>query len=122
MYQRILYEELSFPPFLTNAHLIDLLQKLLAKDPQNRIEDISEIKDHPWFDGVDWKKHYKKEISPLFIPSMRESNFDPEFNELPIDFDEIQLKVRQSTERRQSYYYESTLQSKTCTENSFYFN
>lgn len=51
---------------------------------------------------------------------MRESNFDPEFNDLPVDFDE--LKLRQNTERRQSYYYESTVQSKNCTENSFYFS
>lgn len=40
---------------------------------------------------------------------MRESNFDPEFNDLPVDFDEQDLKIRLTTERRQSYYYESTL-------------
>lgn len=59
---------------------------------------------------------------PPFIPSLRETNFDPEFNDLPVDFDELQIKLRLSTERRQSYYYESTIQSKNHTENSFYFN
>ena len=33
-----------------------------------------------------------KEITPPFIPSMRESNFDPEFNDLPVDFDELKLR------------------------------
>lgn len=53
---------------------------------------------------------------------MRESNFDPEYNDLPMDFDELEMKLRLNTERRQSYYVESTVQSKNCTENSFYFN
>lgn len=50
-----------------------------------------------------------KEIKPPFIPSMRESNFDPEFNDLPVDFDELEMKQRLMTERRQSYYIESTI-------------
>jgi len=50
-----------------------------------------------------------------------ETNFDPEFNELPVDFDELEVKMRVNTERRYSYYYESTLQSKHHTESSFYF-
>ena len=64
----------------------------------------------------------KKEIVPPFVPSMRQSNFDSEFNEMPIDFEEQEYKWRVNTERRQSYYIESTVQSKNCTENSFYFN
>jgi hypothetical protein len=83
---------------------------------------VTEIKQHPWFNGTNWKKFLHKEVAPPFVPSMRETNFDPEFNELPVDFDELQMKLRLSTERRQSYYYESTIQSKTCTENSLYFN
>ncbi len=53
---------------------------------------------------------------------MRESNFDPEYNDLPMDFDELEMKNCLNTERRQSYYVESTVQSKNCTENSFYYN
>jgi hypothetical protein len=41
---------------------------------------------------------------------MRESNFDPEYNDLPIDFDELEMKkIRQAYDRRQSYYIESTV-------------
>jgi hypothetical protein len=50
-----------------------------------------------------------KEVQPPFVPSLRESNFDPEFNDLSVDFDELEMKLRMSTERRLSYYYESTV-------------
>lgn len=52
--------------------------------------------------------------------SVKECHIDPDYVELPLDFEESQYKVRLSTERRYSYYYESTLQSKSVTEQSFY--
>lgn len=58
---------------------------------------------------INWKAILKKEVVPPFIPGVRDSNFDPEFNELPIDFDDLEFKLRLSTERRQSYYIESTV-------------
>lgn len=123
MYIRILNEELSFPDFINKQHpVVDLLIKLLAKDPRQRLSSVDEIKMHSWLSDVNWGAIIRKEITPPFVPSIRESNFDPEFNELPIDFDEMEMKMRLSTERRQSYYIESTVQSRGCTENSFYFN
>ena len=77
---------------------------------------------HPWLKDTQWRSYLNREVEPPFVPSMRESNFDPDFNELAVDFDELQLKLRLSTERRKSYYIESTVQSKNATENSFYFN
>lgn len=53
---------------------------------------------------------------------MRETNFDPEFSQIPLDMDESEMVLRMSTEIRQSYYYESTIQSRNCTESSFYLN
>jgi serum/glucocorticoid-regulated kinase 2 len=39
MYQRIINEELSFPDFINKNHpVVDLLIKLLTKDPRNRIK------------------------------------------------------------------------------------
>lgn len=49
MYYRILNENLSFPEFINKNHpVVDLLTKLLAKDPAKRIKSVEEIKDHPW--------------------------------------------------------------------------
>jgi len=123
MYKKILQSELTFPDYLLeNVRLVDLLKKLLAKDPAKRFKSVPEIKNHSWFKHVNWEKIHNKEVPPPFVPSKRETNFDPEFNELPVDFDDLEIKLRLSTERRYSYYYESTLQSKTCTESSFYFH
>lgn len=41
MYNRIINDELTFPDSLGgNSQIIDLLEKLLAKDPQNRIMSV----------------------------------------------------------------------------------
>jgi serum/glucocorticoid-regulated kinase 2 len=110
MYKRIINDDLTFPDYLQSNHLlVDLITKLLAKDPKVRVKTVEEIKYHPWLKDTPYKKFLNKEVMPPFVPSMRETNFDPEFNDLPIDFDELQIKLRMSTERRQSYYYESTL-------------
>ncbi len=69
--------------------MIDLLMRLLSKDPQRRIKSVEEIKKHPWVADTNWDAYIKKEIEPPFLPSLREPNFDPEFNELPVDFDEL---------------------------------
>eukprot|EP00350_Pseudokeronopsis_sp_OXSARD2_P013446 CAMPEP_0170549884 /NCGR_PEP_ID=MMETSP0211-20121228/7994_1 /TAXON_ID=311385 /ORGANISM="Pseudokeronopsis sp., Strain OXSARD2" /LENGTH=198 /DNA_ID=CAMNT_0010856135 /DNA_START=895 /DNA_END=1491 /DNA_ORIENTATION=- len=110
MYKRIINDHLAFPDYLSHSPvIIDLLTKLLAKDVRHRVKSVEEIKQHPWLADTPWKKYLKKQIPPPYIPSMRQTNFDPEFNDLPIDFDELAIKIRVSTERRQSYYYESTL-------------
>jgi hypothetical protein len=96
-----------------------LLKILLEKDAAKRIENVKDLKRHPWLNGVNWTLLIQKEIEPPYIPSLRETNFDPEFNDLDCDFDEADIK-RMDTNRRFSYYYESTLQSKQHTENSVY--
>lgn len=83
-------DEITFPDYLSsNPLIVDLLMRLLAKDPKSRVKAVSEIKNHPWLKDTPWRKYLNKEIPPPFVPSMRESNFDPEFNDLPIDFDEL---------------------------------
>jgi hypothetical protein len=62
---------------------------LLIKNPSKRLGNkrgIEEIKNHPWCKDIDWNKFLKKEISPPFLPSIRTSNFDPEYTTLTIDF------------------------------------
>ena len=90
MYKKILNEELSFPDYLlASPSITDLLSKLLSKETKTRIKSIDEIRRHPWLKDTPWKMYLNKEVMPPFVPSMREPNFDPEFNDLPIDFDEL---------------------------------
>ena len=43
---------------------------LLKKEPTERLgyNSSSEIIDHPWFAGLDWKKLLKKEIKSPYLP------------------------------------------------------
>jgi protein kinase A len=45
----------------------DLVQLLLVDDPELRLE-ISQIKDHNFFRGIDWNQLKKREIEPPYIP------------------------------------------------------
>ena len=84
----VLYEMISgTPPFFSNEiavlfnkikncqlvlhhyfseDLKDLLRKLMEKDPNKRfgVIDKNEIKNHPFFKGIDWEKLKNKEINP----------------------------------------------------------
>ena len=57
----------------------DLLQRLLKRNPKQRLgsgpEGVDEIKNHPFFDGVDWAAMEEKDVPPLFVPTI-ESDFD----------------------------------------------
>jgi serine/threonine protein kinase len=58
----ILHGEPDYPKF-GHKLAIDLIQRLLAKDPADRI-DVDEIKAHPFFHGVDWDRVLKLEVAP----------------------------------------------------------
>ena len=59
--------ELKIPNYVS-PEATDLLRKLLERDPNKRLggsaEDAQEIKEHPFFKDVDWKKVYNKELKP----------------------------------------------------------
>lgn len=118
MYERIMNEEVQLP---NDLHLADqplissLLTRLMQKDPSRRYQSLAEVKRHPWLQDVSWQALLERKVKPPIIPNVRESHIDPDYTELPLDFEEDshQHRGRVSTlERRYSYYYESTLQSK----------
>jgi serine/threonine protein kinase len=61
---------------------IDLISKLLMKEPEKRIQ-FESIKNHKWFEGIDFDDILKKKIKSPFIPKVNSpcdiSNFDKEF-------------------------------------------
>ena len=50
----------------------DLLQKLLDLNPKTRIgagkNGINDLKNHKYFDGINWEELEKKEVEPPFVP------------------------------------------------------
>jgi len=68
MHSKIKSEELTFP-WEVSPILKDLLFKLLAKNPSDRLgaKGMSEVKEHPFFEGIDWDSLLNKKIDPPFI-------------------------------------------------------
>lgn len=88
-----------------------------------------------------WDDILNKRVHPPIVPNARESHIDPDYTGLPLDFEEYnnnsplnnnnnhnnanemhKKKGRLSTERRFSYYYESTLHSKLAPGDMLYGN
>lgn len=62
------YDEENIKEF--SPEVQDLIRKLLCLDPSKRIgaSSIEEIKNHPWFKGIDWE--HIEDISLPFIPEL----------------------------------------------------
>jgi len=85
MYELILKAPIKYPDFVPNAAR-DLLNKLLDRDEFKRLgsgkEDAEEIKKHPFFSNIDWKKLEARQMRPPFIPVTHDDPtkyFDEEF-------------------------------------------
>ncbi|RDW91007.1 protein kinase-like protein [Coleophoma crateriformis] len=93
MYRKILSEPLHFPgPEVVPPAAKDLLTKLLDRKPDQRLgaQGASEIKAHPFFHSIDWRKLLQRKYEPTFKPNVVDAldtaNFDREFtSEAPTD-------------------------------------
>ncbi|TPX15907.1 uncharacterized protein E0L32_000241 [Thyridium curvatum] len=93
MYRKILSEPLHFPSQdIVPPAAKDLLTKLLNRNPAERLgaNGSAEIKTHPFFHAIDWRKLLQRKYEPTFKPSVADAldtdNFDPEFtSEAPQD-------------------------------------
>ncbi|KAK3702286.1 Serine/threonine-protein kinase [Vermiconidia calcicola] len=93
MYRKILAEPLHFPgPEIVPPAARDLLTRLLDRDATRRLgtNGASEIKAHPFFHSIDWRKLLDRKYEPSFKPSVLDerdtANFDKEFtSEAPTD-------------------------------------
>ncbi|KAH0786081.1 AGC family protein kinase [Histomonas meleagridis] len=82
----ILFSPIDFPSYLSSTS-IDLIQKLLNRDNKKRIgsgpTDAEEIKQHPFFKGLNWENVLEKKTRPQWVPSIVDSfdtsNFDCKF-------------------------------------------
>ena len=98
LFELITKEKLSFPSYFTiegqnnsKKHkeipfmLVDFLNRLLEKDPHKRLGTFEEeeIFNHPFFEGIEWKKLLNKEIPMVWKPNLKDkddvSNFYDQF-------------------------------------------
>ncbi|KAH7460813.1 hypothetical protein PRIC1_006136 [Phytophthora ramorum] len=87
MYKKIQTADVKYeryPPIDEDA--IDLLQKLLVRDPADRI-DIDGVRSHPFFGAINWEMLELKEVDPPFIPPTQElmQNVHEHFRNMNVD-------------------------------------
>jgi len=92
MYDKILRGELNFPAYIS-SDARTLLTGLLQRAPEDRLgggeADAEELKDHPWFDSVDWERVARREYAPAYQPQLDgmsdTSHFDQVFTDMPVE-------------------------------------
>ncbi|KAJ6230059.1 non-specific serine/threonine protein kinase [Anaeramoeba flamelloides] len=89
LYSLILDAKIKIP-FYVRDSTKDLITKLLTRNPKKRLgyNGAEEIKNHEFFDGIDWEKLYNRGYTPEFIPTINKKddlqNFDQKFTSIPI--------------------------------------
>ena len=98
MYKLIQDTKVNFPPniYLSNETK-DIICKLLNKDIKGRLgyaSGIEEIKNHPFFKGIDFQEIQNKKIISPFVPKIDNStdvqNFDETFTKEDVEMSYIQ--------------------------------
>jgi len=69
MYEKIIRAKLTFPSYVTDSAR-QILSSLLERNPKKRLGSggVDEIKNHPFFKGIDWKNLLDKKIKTPFKP------------------------------------------------------
>lgn len=73
MYRKIIAEPLHFPgPEIVPPAARDLLTKLLDRNASRRLgaNGAAEIKAHPFFHSIDWRKLLQRKYEPTFKPNV----------------------------------------------------
>ena len=87
-----LYEKKITFPKNTDKDAEDLIKKLLVVNPKARLgygpNGCDNVKNHPFFNGVDWDLAYEKKLDPPFVPKLKGEMdlryFDSIFTDEPI--------------------------------------
>lgn len=70
IYTRIMQNKLKLPGYLS-AQAQSLLRALLNPNPDERISDAADVREHPWFAGVDWDAVEEARLVPPFVPDLK---------------------------------------------------
>lgn len=86
VFNSILTDEPLYPINMAKE-AVDILQRLLTRDPEQRLgsgaRDAEDIMDHPYFANIDWDAIMRCEVTPPYIPDIKDPRnvacFDEEF-------------------------------------------
>jgi len=91
LFERIRLGDLTYPHYITPVAK-SLLHSLLQGDPNRRLgggrDDGEEVKQHPFFSGIDWMAIQQRRVTPPFKPNVHQGGdvkyFEKEFVDLPV--------------------------------------
>lgn len=82
MYSKIMTEPLKIPEYVS-AEAKSLLTQLLERDPEKRLRNPDDIKQHAFFKGIDFEKLVLLEVAPPYVPPVSSESstnmVDPQF-------------------------------------------
>ncbi|DBA02155.1 TPA: hypothetical protein N0F65_004790 [Lagenidium giganteum] len=88
LYTRIVKGQISWPHGM-HVNLKDLLKKMLNPDVSKRLCDPLGIKQHAWFQQVDWDEVYHSDIEPPYVPRVLAEGDRSCFDEYPESSEEV---------------------------------
>lgn len=118
---RIYEKKVDFPKSI-NRDARDLIEKLLVVNPKQRLgyNGSEEIKNHPFFQGVNWDLAVKKNIKPPFIPKLKSDvdlrYFDNMFTDEPIGGPKRKITVRDRDREPSNEYNGFTYMAESVTK------
>jgi len=91
LFERIRRGELQYPSYISPVAK-SLCQSLMNREPSRRLGggpgDAEEVKQHPFFPGMDWHAISQRQVVPPFKPAVAQKEdvryFDKEFVEMPV--------------------------------------
>ena len=72
IYRAVSQEELTFPNFVKDEKFIQLMNKMLRKNPTHRLWKFKQIKEDPYFKDFDWNKLISLSYQPPYKLKMKE--------------------------------------------------
>ena len=111
MYFKIMHAKLEFPETLGDEKTKSILLGLLERDVSKRLADANKVKAHPYFKGMDWEALLRQEVTPPFIPPVKDktdiSMVDPTFTSERVTLsEEVEetSKIKELTEDHQKKF------------------
>jgi serum/glucocorticoid-regulated kinase 2 len=79
-----------------------LIEWLLARDPQDRPQESSHVKQHAFFNTIHWGRVAKKEAIPPWVPGLYQSHVSKRFTQIPLS--QVFMKGTQNKECKRASY------------------
>ncbi|OHT06487.1 hypothetical protein TRFO_25518 [Tritrichomonas foetus] len=100
----------------------DLIRRLLCRDPKKRLgsQSIDEIKNHPWFKGIDWNNLL--EMKPPFVPQLENEEDTSYFEERYELTNDDESEIREDIKSIKDELEQMNREKKEIRKSSSFFN